>query len=100
MKLMSIINKIAAWVLAGCFLIFVVTGFDSQLRFLSPQITSLIHLKYLFPLAETAFAVHTSYAMYAAMKRKKFWNAWGKSLLGLYIAINLALVGVYAVIHL
>jgi cytochrome b subunit of formate dehydrogenase len=99
MKLISIIDRIAAWVLVCCFLIYVVSGFDIQLRFFSAPISSLLHLVYLFPVAQTAFAVHTSYAIHLAFKRMKIWNAVGKCLLGLYIALNLSLFVVFFIIH-
>jgi len=96
MKLMSTVNKISAWVLAVCFLLYVVSGFDIQIRIFSPRLSTLFHLKYLFILAQTSFTIHTSYAIYGIMKRRKFWNVWGKIVLGAYIALNLALFGLYA----
>jgi hypothetical protein len=99
MKLMSTINTLSAWVLALCFLLYVLTGFDVQLRFLSPQISSLIHLKYLFLIAQLTFAYHTTFSLYKSLRRKKYWNAAGKSLLGVYAAINLGLFYVYFLIH-
>lgn len=99
MKLLSKIDKISAWVLACCFLLYVITGFDIQIRIFSPQISSLIHLKYLFLLAQAAFMFHTSFAMHLAMKRKKFWNLTGKSLFWGYIAINTVLIYLYITIH-
>lgn len=86
--------------LALCFLIFIITGFDSQLRFISPTVTSLIHLKYLFIAAQTAFIIHTTYAMYLAFRRKKWWTALGKTVLGVYFALNLSIFSLYFIIHL
>lgn len=99
MKRMQTIDRIAAWVLAACFLLYVVTGFDIQLRFLSPPLSSLIHLNYLFLVAEAAFLVHTTYAIHLALKRRKFWTTAGKSLLALYAAGNLVLFYLYFTIH-
>ena len=100
MKRMSKIDRVAAWVLAACFIIYVVSGFDIQLRFLSFQLSTLLHLKWLFIVAETAFVVHTTYAIHLAFKRWKIWNALGKSLLGLYALINIGLFTLYFIIHL
>ena len=88
MKLMSKIDRVAAWVLAACFIIYAITGFDIQLRFFSPPLSSYLHLRYLFIVAGTAFAFHTTFAIHLAFKRWKIWNALGKILLGVYLAIN------------
>lgn len=98
MKLMSTINRISAWVLAACFIVYMITGFDMQLRFISPGITSLIHLNYLFLIAQLAFMIHTTYAFYFSLKSRKRWNLVGKVLLGLYFAINISLIFVYLMI--
>lgn len=100
MKLMSFIDRIAAWVLVCCFLIYMISGLDIQLRFLSPRVSSLIHLVYLFVIAQTAFMIHTSYAIHLAFKRWKIWNVLGKSLLGAYLALNVYLFYLYAVVHI
>ena len=99
MKAMSFIDRVAAWVLACCFLIYIVSGFDIQLHFLSPRLSSMIHLVYLFAVAQAAFMIHTSYAMHLAFKRRKIWNALGKSLLGVYLAVNIFLFYLFTVIH-
>ncbi len=99
MKLISKIDKVAAWTLACCFLLYMLTGFDIQKRFLSPQLSSLIHLKYLFIVAQVAFMYHTTFAIHLAIKRWHLWNAMGKSLLGFYLLINLTLIGLYISIH-
>ena len=98
MKLMSKIDRIAAWVLLLCFMLFVLTGFDNQLRFFSAPISSLIHLKYLFPIAQIAFIIHTSYALHLKLKRKKRWNNFGKTLIALYALINIAFFGLYILV--
>lgn len=99
MKLMSIIDKISAWVLACCFLLYVITGFDIQIRIFSPLISTRLHLTYLFIIAQVAFMFHTSFAIHLAIKRWKLWNAVGKSLLVVYIGFNFALIYLYSVIH-
>jgi cytochrome b subunit of formate dehydrogenase len=99
MKQMSKVDRVSSWVLAFCFLLFVITGFDIQLRFLSPQISSLIHLKYLFLPAQLAFVLHSSFAIHLAMKRWNFWTAAGKSLLAVYAAINFYLIYLYFTIQ-
>jgi cytochrome b subunit of formate dehydrogenase len=98
--LFTIIDRVAAWVLAACFIIYMLSGLDIQLRFLSPQISSLLHLKYIFAVAQTAFMIHTAYAIHLAFKRWRIWNALGKSLLGIWLAGNLYLFYLFSVIHL
>ena len=100
MKLLSRIDKVSAWVLLGCFLAYIVSGFDIQLRFLSPQITSFIHLKYLFIPALAAFAIHTAYAIHLAMKRRHFWNIYGKVLLAAYGVLHIVLFFLFMKIQL
>ena len=100
MKLLSAIDKVSAWVLLCCFLAFIVSGFDIQLRFLSPPITSLLHLKYLFIPALAAFAIHTTYAIHLAMKRRNFWNTFGKILLSAYGILHIVLFFLYLKIQL
>lgn len=99
MMLMSKVDKIAAWVLLSCFLVYMVSGFDIQLHFLSPRLSALIHMAYLFIIAEIAFVVHTSYAIHLAFKRWKIWNVLGKCLLGIYLVINGYLCYLYTAIH-
>ena len=98
MKLMSKIDRIAAWVLLLCFMLFVLTGFDNQLRFFSAPISSLIHLKYLFPVAQIAFIIHTSYALHLKLKRKSKWSRFGKTLISFYVLINLTFFGFYILV--
>ncbi len=100
MKLIYKINRISAWVLAFCFIAFMITGFDMQLRFLSPKITSRLHLNYLFFIAQISFMIHTTYAFHNSLKIRKRWNLLGKILLGLYFALNLSLVVVFLIIQL
>ena len=100
MKRISILDKIAAWVLMACFILYMLTGFDIQLRFMSASLSSLIHLKYLFLIAQAAFLIHTSYAIHLAFKRWKIWNGLGKTLLGVYGAVNLGLIGLYLYIQI
>lgn len=99
MKRMRIVNKVSAWVLAVCFLLYVISGFDIQLRFLSPQLSSILHLKYVFIVAQLAFMIHTSYSLYFTLKRRTWWPIVGKGLLGLYLSLNLSLFVLFGIIH-
>ena len=100
MKLLSKIDKVSAWVLLFCFLAYIVSGFDIQLRFLSPQVTSFFHLKYLFIPALAAFAIHTTYAIHLAMKRRNYWNMFGKILLSAYGVLHIFLFLLFLKIQL
>lgn len=86
--------------LAACFLLFALTGLDIQGRVLMPRLSALIHLRALFPVALVAFSLHTTYAIHLALKRWHFWNGIGKTLLGLYGLINVALLGFYLFVQL
>jgi len=97
---MSRISKISAWVLMACFMLYVISGFDMQRRMFMPEISSLIHLKYLYIPAQLAFMLHSSYAVYVAMKRRKFWNLIGKGILTVYVTINIALLSFFISIYL
>jgi|GEM_PF-6974211 len=69
MTLMSRIDKILNWVLGAFFILFIMTGFDIQQRFLSPQISSLIHLKWFILPALAAFGYHTIYKIAVRIKK-------------------------------
>jgi len=95
MKLMSKIDRICAWILLFSIVIYVISGFDIQGRFLEPQISSLIHLKFLFLPAELAFMFHASYGMNFAFRRwkLKFWLRW--ALIVIFLALNVAFIVYY-----
>lgn len=97
---MSTINRISAWILAACFIAFMITGLDVQLRFLNPVITSLLHLNYLFIIAQISFMFHSTYSFYRSMIKRNHWNLPGKIFLGLYLAFNGAVIVLFLVIHL
>jgi hypothetical protein len=99
MKLTSRIDRVAAWVLMACILLYIVSGFDIQRHFVSPAVSSQLHLVLLFPVAQIAFMFHTSYAMHLAFKRWNFWNVFGKGVLVLYLLVNLFFLGLYAAIQ-
>jgi len=96
---MSRINRICSWVLLLSVAIFIITGFDIQGRFLSPQLSSLVHLKYLFLPAELAFAFHASYSMNQAFLRWKLKNGLRVALIAVFITLNVAFVAYYAYIQ-
>jgi Ca2+/Na+ antiporter len=100
MKWITKIDRVAAWVLGGCILAYGFTGFDMQLHFLSPMLSGRVHLVYLFIVAQAAFAFHTTYAIHLAFKRWNIWNWLGKSLIGLYIAVNAFLFCLFIISHL
>lgn len=96
MKLMSLLNRISAWLLLVCFWIYMVSGIDTLRRIIAPEISSLIHLKYLFVPAQAAFTLHSSYALGKALIRPDRPNRPAKLFLALYILANLALMGYFA----
>ncbi len=95
MKLMSKIDKIAAWLLLICFLLYMLSGFDTQRRILIPNISSFFHLKYLFIPTQLAFTFHSTYAVSLAFKRWKCWNTLCKSILAIYVILNACLLGYF-----
>jgi hypothetical protein len=99
MRLMLRIDRISAWVLLFCIVLYILTGFDILRRLVNPQISSLLHLKYLFIPAQTAFAYHTSYAGRLALKR---WNVANKAviaILAIHVTANVALMIYYLTIQ-
>lgn len=96
MKPMSLLNRISAWILLVCFWIYMLTGIDTLRRLIAPEISSLIHLKYLFVPAQTAFTFHSAYALGKALGLPDRPNRPAKIFLALYILANLALMGYFA----
>jgi len=92
---MSRINRISAWILMACFILYMLSGLDTQRRVLIPQLSSLVHLKYLFIPAQSAFTYHSSFAIHLALKRWDLWSSASKVILSFYILANLALIGFY-----
>ena len=86
MKVICKLDKIFTWILGICFLAFILTGFDIQQRFLSPQISSLIHLKWIVLPALVAFAYHTVYKTYFRICKCERHLRLKKVLLGMYAA--------------
>jgi hypothetical protein len=97
--LMSRINHICAWVLLASVVLYFLTGFDIQGRFLSPTVSSLIHLKYIFLPALLAFAFHASYAINAAFTRWNFIRPLRIGLVMFFLALNVSFLGYYAYIQ-
>lgn len=96
---MSRINRISSWILLFSVVIYIISGFDIQGRFLSPQLSSLVHLKYLFLPAEAAFAFHASYSMNQAFRRWKLKKGLGIGMLAAFVALNAAFVAYYLYIQ-
>jgi hypothetical protein len=84
MKLMCKIDKILNWVLGAFFILFILTGFDIQRRFLSPQISSLIHLKWFVLPVLVAFGFHTVYKIAARIQKRERYYLLKWILLGAY----------------
>ncbi|MDD2370417.1 MAG: hypothetical protein PHQ32_00250 [Firmicutes bacterium] len=97
MKLISKLDRIAAWILLASFITYMLSGLDTVKRILIPQLSSLIHLQYLFIPAQIAFAFHTTYAIHLAIKRWNLWNKISKTLLFIYASLNLVVL-VYFII--
>lgn len=100
MKLISSLNKIAAWSLSAFFLLYILSGFDVQQRLLTPQLSAMVHLNYLFIPALLAFGFHTTHAVYQAFKKKKRWNRLGKAVTALYALLNLALIFAFVIFRI
>jgi len=86
MKVMAKIDRISAWLLLFFFLSYIITGLDTVKRVLTPQISSLIHMRWLILPTLAVFAFHSSFAVHLALKRWRFWNRITQVLLSLYIA--------------
>ena len=91
MKLLSRISRISAWVLLFAFAVFVLSGLDVLGRLFSPQVMSFIHIKYLFFVAEPAFAFHVTYAINKAFKRWNWPTVLRRGMVALFLLINVAL---------
>ncbi|MFA6309415.1 MAG: hypothetical protein WC677_06715 [Clostridia bacterium] len=98
MKQMLIISRISAWVLIVCVMLFILSGIDSVRNFLIPEISSLIHLKFLLIPTLIAFTIHSSFSAHMAFKRWKIWNKISKSIIIVYILINVSLLAVFITI--
>lgn len=96
---MARINRICSWVLLFSVLLYFISGFDIQGRFLSPRLSSLLHLKYLFFPAVLAFAFHASYAMSQAFRRWRFPKGLSIGLLAVFLALNAAFIAYYSYIQ-
>jgi cytochrome b subunit of formate dehydrogenase len=99
MTLMLRINRICSWVLLFSIIIYAVSGLDILGRLFTPQLSSQIHLKYLFYIAEPAFAFHVSYAINRAFERWKLRKVIRVGLLTLFLLMNLALVAYFIFIQ-
>ncbi len=95
MKLMSTLDRICAWFLMFAMIAYVITGFDVLGRFLSPPISSMLHLKYLYLPVAFAFTFHASYAMNLSFKRWKFGIKLRQILTGIFITVNLVLTAYF-----
>lgn len=100
MKPMLKIDRISAWILLFSIVIYVISGFDIQGRFLQPQISSLIHLKFLFMPAELAFMFHGSYGMNLAFRRWKLKSWLRRALIVIFLVLNVAFIMYYFYIQL
>jgi hypothetical protein len=61
MTLTSRLDKVFTWILGVTFVLFILSGIDIQRRFLTPQISTLLHLKWMVLPAIAAFGYHTVY---------------------------------------
>lgn len=60
-RLQHRLDNIFTWVLAVTFVLFIVSGIDIQRRLITPQISSLLHLKWMVLPAIASFGYHTVY---------------------------------------
>lgn len=95
MKLMCKIDKILNWVLGAIFILFILTGFDIQQRFLSPQISSLIHLQWFVLPAIIAFGYHTAFKIARRIQAGERYFVLKWILLGAYIGFVVWMIGYY-----
>jgi predicted heme/steroid binding protein len=84
MKYFFKIDRLAAWLLFICLLLYFITGFSMTKGIISPALATKLHISYLTYIILAAFVTHTSFAIHLAFKRWRFWNAGGKTVLLLF----------------
>ena len=95
MKYLVKIDRLSAWVLFICMILYFVSGYGMLKGIINPALAVKIHLNYLTYIAAVAFVIHTSYAISLAFKRWNIWNIFTKILLLLfYIVLVISLIWV------
>ena len=74
MKYLIKIDRLAAWLLFICLLLYFITGFSMTKGFISPTLATKLHINYLSYFILVAFVIHTSFAIHLAFKRWHFWR--------------------------
>ena len=87
MKYLLKIDRLAAWVLFTCLLLYFITGLGMTKGIISPQLATKLHISYLTYVILAAFVCHTSFAIHLAFKRWRFWHGPGKTVLLLFYLI-------------
>lgn len=95
MKLMCRIDKVLNWVLGAFFILFILTGFDIQQRFLSPQLSSLIHLQWFVLPVLIAFGYHTVYKIAVRIQAGDRFFIVKRVLLGAYTGFVVWMIGYF-----
>ena len=81
------IDRLAAWVLFACIILYFVSGYGMLTGIVNPVLSTIIHTKFLTYIALISFAIHTSFAIGMALKRWNIFNLATKILLLLFYII-------------
>lgn len=84
------IDRLAAWALFFVAIIYAITGYGMTKGLIDRQMATSWHLGWLGAVGLVAFVIHTSWAIYLALKRNNIWNRLTKtSLVSFYIVMIL-----------
>ena len=95
MTLTCKLDKIFTWILGICFVLFILTGFDVQQRLLTPQLSSLLHIRWIVLPALVAFGYHTVYKSYIKICTCERYARVKKVLLVIYAVFVAAMIVYY-----
>ena len=101
MKILSKLDRVAAWTLLLSTLLFLFSGYGMLKYLMNVELAKFIHDRILPIPFLVAFVMHSTWAVHLSLKRWKMWNA--KTLYGLLITFAVILIGLalihYGVIH-
>lgn len=81
------LDRIAAWVLFVCVIIYFVSGFGMTKGIIDSSLATTLHLGFLNYIMIAAFVFHSAYAIRLSLMRNKLWGDWGKVLWAAFYAL-------------
>ena len=81
------LDRIAAWILFVCLVLYFISGYGMTKGVLDANFAKLIHIDILSYIIMISFVIHTGFATYLALKRLNFWNTIGKTIWILFYLI-------------